>query len=113
MHPLATRKAQTMTMIKEHPARAAADGPARPVTSQARLASRPVIPLMGPADPDTVTPLLGAADPGTTTPLLGPADPDTVTPLLGPADPDTVTPLLGAADPGIAAPLMARGSRVA
>ena len=90
-----------MTMIKEHPARAAADGPARPVTSQARLASRPVIPLMGPADPDTVTPLLGAADPGTTTPLLGPADPD------------TVTPLLGAADPGLAAPLMASGARVA
>ena len=33
------------------------------------------VPLMGPADPATVTPLMGPADPGTMVPLMGPADP--------------------------------------
>jgi hypothetical protein len=30
------------------------------------------VPLMGPADPATVTPLMGPADPGTATPLMLP-----------------------------------------
>ena len=39
-----------------------------------RAGSRGVtVPLMGPADPDTVIPLLGSADPGTATPLMAPS----------------------------------------
>jgi hypothetical protein len=61
-----------MAIMTQHSARPAADGPDRPVTSQAGPASPTGIPLMGPADPDTVTPLMGPADPGTVTPLMGP-----------------------------------------
>jgi hypothetical protein len=52
------------------------------------------VPLMGPADPPTVTPLMGPADPPTVTPLMGPADRGTMVPLMGPADPGTATPLM-------------------
>lgn len=55
-----------MAITQQHPTLPAADGPARPSTTQAGSALRAVIPLMGPADPGTVTPLMGPADPSVT-----------------------------------------------
>jgi hypothetical protein len=64
-----------MATIKQHSAHPAADGQARPATSQAGPPSRPAIPLMGPADPGTAIPLMGPAGPSVT-PLMSPAAPD-------------------------------------
>jgi hypothetical protein len=49
-----------MAITNQHSARPAANDPDRPATSQAGLASRTSVPVMGAADSGTVTPVMAS-----------------------------------------------------
>lgn len=87
-----------MAIIKQHSARPAADGQARPASSQ-RPAFPVAIPLMGPADSTTATPLMGRGGSGTAAPVMGPADTGTATPLMGPGGTGDSIPVMGRGAP--------------
>jgi hypothetical protein len=95
-----------MAIIKQHSARPAADGQARPTPTPSQGPASPVaITLMGPADAGTATPLMGRGGSGTATPVMGPADSGTATPLMGLGGTGDSTPLMGRGAPS-ATPVM-------